>query len=574
MAYSAPHGRLRHDVRLHAPLPVATAWSNSSTIGAGTSRLIFFDRESEQSRIPTAEAEEARRLLDIWLTPDILESAVNLRVPARRWCFVRAQPTLHVTILGASVSAGCGAEMPSIRCRQRWSWARHFRDRLSAMLANAGHSTDIKVRVWAKNAIDATYFAQCTESRFKLSAATGIVLIELEGAYQALGANGLRAVRALLSRIQRGAPHAVLGFVAWPSTASDPRSLETALRNATGTRGETFDTVFATPLLHAANAHASHPTRYYPTASYYADHIHPNLAGHALLGNAAAYMVGRGILEAAAGCARQSLAGRRRSPSWIAAHRLVESQALAAPPRAAAQVVELCINSADELPVVPPLEGWALRDEGGAKGVRKLGYASGRVGASLRIGPLLPSIQCGLFDVSLSYLQSWRQESGAFRITCEGCTCNRIPGGWSDAFHTYPFPLVQTWSYGIASGRSNRNAYEREFASIANASLTVSTRFALHKDAPDCYLNVTHVRRAGASVSAPSRVRIDALGIELASCQMACHLSRYPNLKAFARKARLTCAKGVDRGLPGHVSPACFANGTQSCRQALKKADD
>ena len=114
-----------------------------------------------------------------------------------------------------------------------------------------------------------------------------------------------------------------------------------------------------------------------------------------------------------------------------------------------------------------------------------------------------------------------------------------------------------------------RRACVRAATWLANASLTVSTRFALFKRESECFLNVTHVPRLHARNST-SRVRIDSLGIELASCIMNCHLSKYPSSKKFATKGRM-CAVGQDEGKPGYIAPACFSNGTGTCRIALAK---
>ena len=117
--------------------------------------------------------------------------------------------------------------------------------------------------------------------------------------------------------------------------------------------------------------------------------------------------------------------------------------------------------------------------------------------------------------------------------------------------------------------RISAQTMEKDLAPLANASLTVSTRFILHKGESECLLNLTHVPRINAR-NATSRVRIDTLGIELASCLMNCHLSKYPWTRKFATKGRM-CATGQDKGKPGYIAPACFTNGTGLCRNALLK---
>ena len=66
-----------------------------------------------------------------------------------------------------------------------------------------------------------------------------------------------------------------------------------------------------------------------------------------------------------------------------------------------------------------------LVDEGGAKGVRKLGLLSRVPGQTLLLGPLLPERpRCAAVCVSVGYLHSWRTEQGALRLECDiGCSC-------------------------------------------------------------------------------------------------------------------------------------------------------
>lgn len=435
------------------------------------------------------------------------------------------------------------------------------------MLGYAGHLADVEVHVWGKNAVEASYFSQCTKSRFQLSTNTSVVLIELESAYQVGGDRALASLHALLARVRHGAPHAAIGFIAWPSQGSYA-AVEASLQNGTGMRGERFDLMLSRTLLHGAERISSHPPQ-----AFYGDSVHPNLAGHMLLGAAAAYMISKGILDTpchSVGRADDSSV-RPQTEAELLAHNAMTERTVPSffvqEQKQIEEAVEMCIGSADQLPLLPPVDGWTLKDEGGLKGVRKLGFVSTQVGATMTIGPLLSDIKCGMFDVSLGYLQSWRPEMGAFRITCVGCSCTSIPGSWSAG--AFPYPVVQTWSYAT-SKHVTAKVMQKDLAPLANASLTVSTRFALLKREPECFLNITHVPKYHAAKDMPSRVRIDTLGIELASCLMNCHFSKYPYTKHFAIKGRM-CATGQDLGKRGHVSPACFKNGTQTCRVAMEK---
>ena len=432
---------------------------------------------------------------------------------------------------------------------------------------SAGDNTpqEVEMHTWGKNAVETLFFAQCTRSRFQLSSNTSIVLIELESSMQASAEHGLRALHLLVSNIRAAAPHAAIGFIGWPALIWDPSHVESALGNMT----QWFDSAFATPLLKTHLEVATRAGVEKPRDIFYGDQVHPNLAGHAMLGHAAAYMIGTGLLDAGAcDAARrgENATHRRRAPEATAGEASAE-------PAAAGPVLEQCISSAAQLPIASPASGWELRDEGRHKGVEKLGYVSTEVGATLTIGPLVPTIKCGIFDVSFGYLQSWHPSMGALRLACVGCGCAAIPGTWAKG--AYPFPNVQTWSY--AQPLADRNEFEKG-RDIANASLSVSTRFVLFKGQADCFINVTHMasvaraKMSGGSAGnvSHSKVRVDTIGLEVASCLTACHLSHYPWTKKLTAKGH-ECADGAEVGRPGYVAPSCFMNGTRLCAQALAK---
>ena len=91
-----------------------------------------------------------------------------------------------------------------------------------------------------------------------------------------------------------------------------------------------------------------------------------------------------------------------------------------------------------------------------------------------RLGPILPEARCGLFDVSLGYLISWRREQGALHVSCTGgCACMPMyQYRWQKSRDHEPFPLLHTWTY--ARGTSVDPA-------LANASTTAYARFLLVK---------------------------------------------------------------------------------------------
>ena len=540
----------------------ADAWNASQnkllTTLSSRTHLQFFGQSSDCDPVPTERAQAAAEMFKRWPTSDLLDRAILRRLRPRVWCDLAAKHSvLHVTVLGASVSAGCGAEAPSVRCLARWSWTRHLQDRLTSLLEEAGLSTRVVVQTWAKNAVDSSYFAQCTGSRFGISANTSVVLIELESALQAaqgpMLTRALLYLRTVLSRVRQVAPQAALGFVGWPSLNGKANEFEMQLANTSILHGIPMDILYATTLIDEVRrgTSASHAAR-----KFYGDNVHPSFLGHVMLGSAAAYMIGMPLLHSAT-CGN---AQAQRNRDDIGRHRRAAEPAAAAYAR---QQAEVCIGSADQLPIAHA-HGWKLHDEGGKKGVKKLGYVSTHIGSTLTLGPLLPGIRCGLFDTSLGYLQSWREDMGALHISCYGCSCVGIPGTWSAG--AFPFPGIQAWSYATKG-----IDFEKNVGSVANASLTVTTRFTLLKQDRECFMNITH--RAAArrpNHDAPSRVRVDSLGLEVLDCLLSCHLSHYPVTKHFAAKGR-TCALGADRGEAGHVSPACFSNGTMTCSRALQK---
>ena len=129
---------------------------------------------------------------------------------------------------------------------------------------------------------------------------------------------------------------------------------------------------------------------------------------------------------------------------------------------------------------------------------------------------------------------------GAFNVSCGGggCRCNKIEGVWAKG--AYPFPHVDTYHPG-------------------NASTSAFTKFYLVKSEGRCVINVTQVREPSRRAELTSRVRIDMLGLQLASCAMHCELTTRPASKAWGTKVRNRCWSG--RATPGFLIPACFEKG-------------
>ena len=75
---------------------------------------------------------------------------------------------------------------------------------------------------------------------------------------------------------------------------------------------------------------------------------------------------------------------------------------------------QVCYNSADALPVRRPLlGGWQLVDEGGLKGVAKLGYLSRALGETRRARERFKMVVASDFDLNRDETNSIAREDGA-----------------------------------------------------------------------------------------------------------------------------------------------------------------
>ena len=216
---------------------------------------------------------------------------------------------------------------------------------------------------------------------------------------------------------------------------------------------------------------------------------------------------------------------------------------------------------------------WELRNEGGDKGVHKMGYVSSRVGETMGIGPVLPEVRCGVLLASLAYLQSWRNSSGSFSVQCKGgCECHPEPGTW-------------------AKGSSEDMRYVRTFKPKVKATITVDLRFILAKYGPSCWVHITHLQREDQHVNpnpwvkhgvkhgvkrldngppskpTPTRVRIDGIQFTAVGCRQVCFMmmrtqSRVmPHLGQMARNCSNYAGRGSGQVL-GFLGPSCLANAT------------
>jgi len=409
---------------------------------------------------------------------------------------------LRTTVLGCSTSVGCGSADPSPKCDASRGWPRLYHDAvqsdLHAMLPGWAYS--VTTRAIAKNAVDPTYFAQCTTSF--VDDRTNIVLVEfftnLFGVFRQGNHTGLDAT---IEEIRRAAPNAAIVFVVWVKELVSRATLQLRSLIDVVAKRQSVDVV---DLPHALLYMARASTRQVRATSWYAkggnDH-HPNGPGHWLMASAAARLVATRLGDAVPARTTLSNAQTIQSVGMYCADcnrlNLVKKQ--------------VCYNSADELPLARTPRGtWALVDEGGEKGVAKLGYVSTHVGDAVHLimAPSLCAAGTGL--VRLGYHLSTRPGQGALHLTCTGCVCKALHGILGPVS---PFPTVQTdvrlvdARYFSIPGQLN-----------GSLSVTASTNFGLaplkHAAAHTaaCTLRVEHVT-SKIPRGERSRVRIDSLAV-------------------------------------------------------------
>lgn len=361
-----------------------------------------------------------------------------------------ASSTPEVLILGGSVSGGGG-----VGNRPDRAW--------HAALA------DVRVTVQYKNAVSPSYFLHCTE-RF-VQRRYDVVLIDL-------GANmfGSRADQELAELIRRAwclSNATSVGVISWPGP------IRTNASRAAAALG------------HAALIDVPHER------DLYADGVHPNARGHALIAQRV----------------QEHLASRSRA--WRA------RPSGCAP---ATTTADTCFPSAASLPVErdrpgAPL-GWQLVDDSPTPDrVHKYGWTSARRGASLTL-VLPPGDVCGAV-ITLAYLAS--KATGPFRLTCaHGCACSPIRTYWQRRLQ--PFPIV--------TGQEDCNGETRNCDGL---QVTRDTSFDLLREREgECRVTVT--------VLMNRRVRLDGLYVQTPSEETAAymrgHASSTTAQRRFGERAR------------------------------------
>ena len=470
------------------------------------------------------------------LRAETLEAAAVRSASPARWSRMVARSAFHhglpsrlnIVVLGSSVTSGCGALKERL-CDVRFSWARRLRDWLGHW--NLGAS---RLQIHARNGVAPNFFTQCAERYF--GGRPDIVVLEFQSILQVAslpeGGAALPELEPLLIQIRRDAPDACVLFVGWPNHFGNTSNFErTLVRFAI--RHE-MDVVLASRMM----PHHAGGRRQWAYSEQPTDITHPSAAGAELLAEGVAYFLATRLGEAA--CAV--------SAALASVPGDVESRV--PPLRPPQRGVEWCADRANQLPIGPlnpsvaRKGNFSLVDEGGAKGVQKLGYLSTTVGSQLRLGPLLPELTCVLAEARLGYLASWRPEQGTFDLKCEGCACSRSPGFEAKRLSTFP----------------HINSQE-----AAAVTVTREIDFLVLKEHPHpCFVAITHTE-AGDASNSTTRVRIDSLSIRVLSCRDTCLalgvgvMSRATTrlLSQFGATARL-CAVGAALGRVGHAGPACL----------------
>jgi hypothetical protein len=460
------------------------------------------------------------------------------------WKFARHRSRrlskLTIGVLGSSTTAGCGALSPSIRCSMPLSWGRHAHDALAVAMRPRGIA--MQTNIYQKNAVEASFFFDCMNQL--LPKHPDVVILEvLQNRYSMDLFSSLNMTTAAVREVQ---PTAAIMFVVWlkPQVVEEQPAMLKELRGLARALG--IDLIDAPSAMASLGFHVRDV--YAKTPSGWTDH-HPNGMGHELIGALAAQCITRRL-------ERQGLAIRDpEEPSedvpsneeGIASNRSFGKS----------RFPELCFSSADELPVRSQ-SGFVLLDEGKAKGVKKLGYSSSRVGDRLTIGPInlhvenegrahsraglpagvavteLPAgvsmtkLHAGVpvtklpagvkgscyqhVRVRLGYLVSTSQGMGELHVICRGgCACR--PSRSKFLRSVLPFPRLdgdarRLPEWGLDSRETvTMTAHTLFIASLFNFSNHTSATVLAGEAA--CYLELLH----RTSHDRSSRVRVDSLAL-------------------------------------------------------------
>lgn len=487
-----------------------------------------------------------------------------------------AADALHVTVVGASTTMGCGscefqvAGFPELAgserqhacpamhtrrfCSPELSWVRQMEDALVDMWQNTGapqYSLPAAptTTVWARNAVGPGYFLTCPDTRLPSLSSSHIIIIEL--------ASNLfyGSIEALIRRLHESAPHAAIALMFWPpqDRAAQLKAHEALVAASTHVPGgaDVYDIPAALDELQLSRR------RFYAQGGL--DNVHPNALGHFAIGALMARFVAASFRRVAPLAWQQSprvnttstrvARASRAKLQWEVCYdhqfpqdRAFGSSSTAVEQREVRQRKAKGVQAAAATSPGQPSTSFSLVDEGAEKGVHKYGWASLQAGQKLNIGPIRgpPNRSCALLRVNLLYLASTVRRDQDHRVNhlwpgdlgldCGGCLCisDQVP------YHkSLKFPMTLRTD---VNSDTDLGAGLKMNMSVTNAL----TFFALWRPESACWLNVTHraneqMPRTNAigSGMAVSKVRIDGLAIKDESmvpfaARMIAHPKQYP----------------------------------------------
>ena len=437
---------------------------------------------------------------------------------------------LRVAILRASTLNGCGSRAPSRLCDPGWSWSRRMQDVLQTHLEGTAGFAGVQVRAsaYAKNAVAPSFFQRCTRQFLRSDA--DVVLFET-------GVNiydGDVGLTHLVPALRETARHAAMGLVFFVTPEDIQRNLTegTSLRGlvraeAASVGADVVDVSRLVEQLKGGSRACNSSTWEWKRTDWFQDH-HPSGVGHQLIGEIVAHYIHRRLVT-----------GGMSTNDYDYARATTQSlPPVAAPPWWALGRTEVCLNTADQLPVVHTKGNWTLADEGAKdKGVQKLGWVSRKAGDIIEFGvppSLQPDTSVWCSTVRFGYLLSSYKGQGTLIIECIGsCGCSIQTGRRKASKHTAellsPFPRVPTGC-----------SHELQCPPDRNISVTAVTEFTmLHRSAnrtadsfpsttasshkPSCRLRVRHgpgLTKTHKVISGPSKVRVDTLSWHPQSCDL------------------------------------------------------
>jgi hypothetical protein len=433
-----------------------------------------------------------------YLNRSVIDQIATEHVPTQVWARVARlahRDKAKVVVLGCSTTSGCGGSeewelwrhqskkndsQAKHRCDPTLGWARRLADALAQL--QEWHGFGFEVEVQFKNAVRVDYFSHCTSSYVPRDA--HVVLLEVAANVWGHKVDDtLKAVRAV-------APHAAIVFVNWGGRPSEHALVREGAKNAGAD-------IVHLPKLKNWLQEQLHISRHMLFAQRGADVVHPSPSGHALIGAVTARFIGKRLVSAlceATGPAQKVL------PEGTATNEPTTE--------------ERCFPEANKLPVVSTHNGsWSLVDDGGSKGVQKLGLLSTQINDVLELEPW-PAIGCFVVHVQLGYLVSARRPNlGGFMLSCDNCACVRKQSPYPKQ---YPFPDVQT---------DARYADDAGFMA-ANMTVTAMTEFLAFPSATQqapCRVRLQHIPASARKVQGlyrrkvPSPERTDVSQIRIDS---------------------------------------------------------